>query len=112
MSNQTDVSITNQLSSNLEVSRRQPDGSIDRQEHITPSTQAKYNLPGLDVSLEIIGPEGIDYDRCPVIVGSEIPMRMKHSRRTRKWTLKINPNTTQPNLPHTVNVTIGPEEDE
>ena len=112
MSNQTDVTITNRLSGDIIVALRQPDGGIALQETITQTNEVKVNLADLSVSLDITGPEGVDYDKCPVVISSEIPMNLKHYRTTRKWTLKISPNETQPNLPHTVKVTLGPEEDD
>lgn len=108
MIEQTDVYVKNTyFTESIQVSRKLPDGSSDLNITVAKGNEEKIYLGGLDVSLLIKAPNGAEIRYCPVKVRADVDMGVSHSRTDATWSMKILPNSLEPELPITVNVTVG-----
>ncbi len=91
----------------IQVIRKLPDGSSDLSVSVAQGNEERIPLIGLNVSLVIKAPSGMEIRYCPVKVRADVDLAVSHSRTDSTWAMKILPNTLSPELPITVNVTIG-----
>lgn len=107
MAEQADVYIKNNLEDSLSVIRKLPDGSSDLNITIAAGNEEQIYLAGTDVSLIVGAPEGVDTKDHPFVVKSGLDLAVSHSRTDSNWTIKIIPNDLPPEVPTTVNITVG-----
>lgn len=93
----------------IQVIRKLPDGSTDLTISVAQWNEEHIPLIGLDVSLVIKAPTGTEIRYCPVKVRADVDMGVSHSRTDSAWSMRILPNSLQPELPITVNITVGPD---
>ncbi len=112
MANNADVNVENVFSNavTINVKRVLQDGSSDQDVNIVQNEAKQVHLPNPDVKLLIQAPVGIDLRDCVLKVKADVDLETKHSRTDSKWTLKIIPNDLPPDVPTTVNVTVGQDE--
>jgi len=91
----------------IQVIRRLPGGGSDLNISVAQGNEERIPLIGLDVSLDIKAPTGKEIRYCPVKVRADVDLAVSHSRTNATWSMKILPNSLEPELPITVNVTIG-----
>lgn len=77
---------------------------------ITDGSSDRFPLHGPEVDLVVQAPEGKDTKFCLLKVQSDIDLAVTASRTKSNWTLKIISNESDPEVPTTVNVTVGDEE--
>lgn len=108
MIEQADVYVKNTFFTEpIQVTRKLPDGGSDLNIMVPKGNEEKIYLGGLDVSLVIKAPTGMETRYCPVKVRADVDLAVSHSRTDSTWSMKILPNNLDPELPITVNVTIG-----
>lgn len=107
MADRADVYIKNVLTDDIHVIRRLPDGSSDLDVTIATGNEEMVHLPGPEVSLLINAPEGLDTKDCPFKVKSGVDLAVSCSRTDSNWGMNIVPNELPPEVPLTVNITVG-----
>lgn len=107
MAEQADVYVKNNLTGDITVVRKLPDGSSDLSITIANGNTEQIYLAGTDVSLVIHAPEGVDTKDHPLGVKSGLDLAVSHSRTDSRWTIQIVPNDLPPEVPTTVNVSAG-----
>jgi hypothetical protein len=107
MADRADVYIKNVLVDDINVIRKLPDGSSDLEITIATGNEEMVHLPGPEVSLAINAPEGVDTKDCPFIVKSGVDLAVSCSRTDSNWGMNIVPNELPPEVPLTVNITVG-----
>ena len=107
MSEQADVYVKNVLTGTITATRMLPNGTSDLNVTIATDVEEQIPLASPDVWMVITAPTGLDTKDCPVKVKSDIDLAVAHSRTDSNWTIKIAPNELQPEVPTTVNVTVG-----
>ncbi len=112
MADKADVYVKNALADDVHVIRKLPDGSSDLDITIANGNEEMVHLPGLEVSLLINAPEGLDTKDCPFKVKSGVDLAVSCSRTDSNWAIKIVPNELPPDVPTTVNVNLGEDEPE
>jgi hypothetical protein len=112
MANNADVNVENVFSNavTINVKRVLQNGASDREDNIVQNEAKQVPLPSPDVKLVIQVPEGMDLRNCVLKVKADVDLETKHSRTDSNWTLKIIPNDLPPDVPTTVNVTVGQDE--
>jgi len=110
MSDQTEVYIKNLLKEGIRVARKLPDGSSDMDSFIVSGNEEKFFLPGPEVSLVILAPEGIDSNRVSINLKSDVDLLMLYSRTNSNWSIQIVPNDLAPETPMITYITIGENE--
>jgi hypothetical protein len=110
MANRADFLIKNVLTDDITVFRKTPDGSIDFDITIANGNEEMIPIAGPEVSLVINAPEWVDTKDCPIKVKSYVDLEVLYSRTDSNWAIKIIPNDLPPDVPTTVNVTLGDDE--
>lgn len=115
MAEQADFWVRNVLKENdvggdINVIRKQPDGTIDLDTSIAKGEEEQIPILDPEVSLIINPPLGItDTKECYVLVKSDVDLAVSCSRTDSNWTINIVPNELPPFSPTTVNVDVGEE---
>ena len=78
-------------------------------ETITNGDKHQFYLAGTD-ELLINAPAGVDIKECYIKVRSDIDLAVPCFRTDSNWKIKIEPNTSPPEAPTTVNIDIGEDE--
>jgi hypothetical protein len=107
MAEQADVYVKNKLTDGIQVIRKLPDGSSDYEVTVAGGDEEKIYLGGTEVSLVVKAPEGTDTKNHSFRKRSDVDLSVACSRTDSNWTMKILPNDLPPDVPTTVNVTIG-----
>jgi hypothetical protein len=107
MAEKADFIVKNLLTGDINVIRKLANGSSDLEVTITNGNEEQINLDGLDVSLLIEAPGGVDTKDCPFNVKSDVDLSVSCSRTDSNWAVQIAPNDLPPDVPTTVNVNIG-----
>ena len=98
----------NFLTDDIKVTRILPDGnSVDTT--IANKNEEEFPSLVLEESLIINAPSGKDTKEYPVKVRSDIDLAVSHSRTDSNWTIKIVPNSLDPEVPLDANVEVGEE---
>jgi len=107
MAEQADFYVKNKFSGAIDVTRNLPGGGSDLKITIAPGNEEKIYLVGTDSSLTIKAPGGIDTKGHPIDVKSDLDLAVSFSRTTNSWKINIVPNNIVPDLPTTVNISVG-----
>lgn len=112
MANNANVNVENVFSDNvtINVNRVLQDGSSDLIETVAQNEARQIQLPSTDVKLMITAPQGMDLCDCHAKVQTDVDLGKTYSRTDGTWTLQIIPNNLPPDVPTTVNVTVGQED--
>lgn len=112
MANNASVNVENVFSDSvtINVQRMLQDGSVDLNVTIPQNEARQINLPNTDVKLVIAAPQGMDLCNCNLKVQTDVDLDNNYSRTDGTWTLQIIPNNLPPDVPTTVNVTVGQED--
>ena len=112
MANNADVTVKNVFSDNVTVNvkRRLQDGTIDQEVNIAQNEAEQVHLPSPEVALVITVPGGMDLRDCLLKVKTDVDVENIHSMTDGNWTLKIIPNDLPPEVPTTMNVSVGQDE--
>ena len=104
MAEQADVYVENTFDSDIVVTRILDASSEDTT--IVSGEEEKFPLLVSEESLIINAPDGKDTENLHIIVRSSIiDLKVRHS--TTRWTLRIIANDLPPEVPTTVNVSVG-----
>jgi hypothetical protein len=116
MAEQADIYVKNEFASDIVVTRILPDeissdttipsGDEDRF-YLTSHCEEKFPLVVSEELLIINAPDGVDTEDCYIIVRSSI-IDLAISFSSTNWTIRIVPNELPPEVPTSVNVTVGP----
>jgi hypothetical protein len=114
MANNADVNVKNMFGNNVTVNvkRRLQDGTIDQDVDIVQNEANQLQLPSTEGALLITVPGGMNLRDCFLKVKTDVDVEAIHSRTEGNWTLKIIPNDIPPDIPTTVNVSVGQDEPE
>jgi hypothetical protein len=105
MAEQADAFVKNTFDSDIVVTRILPDESSE-DNTIGSGKEKRFPLLVSEESLIINAPEGKDTENLHITVRSSIiDLKVRHS--TTNWTLRIIPNDLPPEVPTTVNVSVG-----
>jgi hypothetical protein len=106
MANQADVIIKNNFANvgGIKVLKLKETATI------ADGSNERIPLPGPEVALVIQAPEGKDTKFCMLKVQSDVDLSVTASRTNSTWTLQIIPNELPPDVPTTVNVSVGDDE--
>ncbi|HLP44425.1 MAG TPA: hypothetical protein VK186_28285 [Candidatus Deferrimicrobium sp.] len=108
MAEQANVFVKNLFTDAITVFRKLPDGNNDLEKRIPHGNEEEIILPGPTVAMIIHAPNGVDTQNSPIVVRSSIiDLAVKCSRTDGNWTIKIIPNDLPPEVPTTVNITVG-----
>ena len=111
MIEQADVFVNNLFGNDVNVARKLPNGSTDYETTITAGANERIPVQGTEASLVISLPTQVqDLKTCPIKVKKDVDLAVSCSRTDRCWTLQILPNNLNPEVPTTVNVSVGPDE--
>lgn len=91
----------------IHVLRKPGEEVIDLDLMLTPQGTETIDLQSLDVLLEVHGPEGLDLKEYQFTIGSSVDLDISYSREHSRLTFKIAPNDVDPDIPTTVNISIG-----
>ena len=111
MADRADVYVKNVLTDPINVIRKLPDGTSDLDITIANGNEEMIHLPNPEVSLGINVP-GVETRDCFITKRSDIDMAVSYSRTDSNWTMNIVPNDLPPEVPLTVNITVGGNEPE
>ncbi len=85
-----------------------------KQEKVHKASEAvqqwQGHLPDTDTELVVQLPKEVDLKNVPIKIQSGVDLTITYSRTKSTLTLKIAPNDLLPELPLTVNVSLGEEE--
>ncbi len=109
MANDADVTVKNVFNENVTVNvkRRLQDGTVDKEVNIGQNEAQQLRLPSPEVALLITVPGGMNLRDCFLKIRTGVDVDTVHSRTDGNWTLKIIPNDLPPDIPTTMNVTVG-----
>ena len=110
MANYADVLVKNRIKNevkSINVTRKLPDGTTGYHTVLSQGGQEEINLQSTDVSLVIDVIDGLDTKEYWVTVKAAVDLETVYSRTNKNWTFKIIPNELEPEIPTTVNITIG-----
>ena len=107
MADQADVYIKNALTEAIYAVRYLSGVSSDLDITIASGDEEKILLPGTDVYLVITAPRGIDIKESSILVKSDMDLEVSCSRTNSNWKIQIMPNSLPPEVPTTVNITVG-----
>ena len=112
MANNADVTVKNVFSENVTVNvkRRLQDGTVDLEVNVEQNGAEQIHLPSPEVALLITVTGGMELRDCFLKVKTDVDANAVHSRTEGKWTLNIIPNEIPPDVPTTMNVTVGHDE--
>lgn len=112
MANNAYVNVKNVFSDNVtvNVTCRLQDGTIDQDVDILQNETKQVQLASPEVTLVLKAPEGMDLRDCLLKVKTDVDVETIHSRTDSNWAFKIIPNTIPPDIPTTMNVTVGHDE--
>ena len=107
MADQADVYIRNEFAYDVSVIRRLESGSCDLELTISRGDEERILLPGTDISLVINAPSGIDIKYGYFRARTDLDLVVSFSRTDSNWEVKLKPNILPPEVPTTVNITLG-----
>lgn len=109
MANKADVNVKNVFNDSVTVNVkcRLQDGTIDKDVDIVQNEAVTVHLPAPGVALLITLPGGMDLCDCFLKVETDVDVNAVHSRTEGNWALSIIPNDLPPDVPTTMNVTVG-----
>lgn len=108
MADQANVYVKNSLSGSIDMCREQPDGSQDTYT-LAAGGQEMIFLASSQVKLFIDAPNEGDMG-IPIGFKSSGGVFWSCSTANRRWTIRPEATTTNPDTPTTVNVNIGDED--
>jgi len=91
----------------IDVTRKLQDGTPDYNTVLSAGAQEQINLASTDVSLVIDAPGETDAKLYWVKVDAAVDAETIYSRTKSNWTFRIIPNTLEPEIPTTFNISIG-----
>ena len=115
MAEQADIYVTNKFERDIVVTRILPGGSSENAKipsgdedrfYLSSHYEEKLPLVIPEESLIINAPDGVDTEDCQIVVRSSIIDLAILCSRT-NWTIRIVPNDLPPDVPTTVNVSVG-----
>ena len=110
MANYADVLVKNEIkneSKSINVTRKLQNGTVDFSTVISQGGQEQINLASPEVSMVIDVLEGLDLKEYWVSVKAAVDLETIYSRTNSNWTFKIIPNELEPDIPTTVNISLG-----
>ncbi|MCP5048267.1 MAG: hypothetical protein GY940_13940 [bacterium] len=111
MANRADVFVINKLKQgDIGFQRKPTDETIDMADKINTGNEKRVPLLDPNVSLIIKAPQGVDITNCPLKVESDVDLSVLYSVTHSYWKIKIEPNTLPPDVPTSVNVTVGEDD--
>lgn len=111
MANQAEVVVRNKFyAGGLEVNRKKADGSTEF--NTTIPIGKNEGIPLLDTTTQLViqTPAGKDGKECFLRLRSSVDMTVTFSRTNSTWSFQIIPNELPPDIPTTVNVSVGEDE--
>ena len=114
MADQADVLVKNQFPAQSVNVRRQlvSDGTTDYETVLSGDTQEQIVLPGPETAMLIQAPNGLDLKDCQIKLDCALDVEVTVSRTNSNWRMRIIPNDIPPEVPTTINVSIGDVEPE
>jgi len=109
MADRADVTVTNvfpETGNSINVARKVEE-TIDFETTIPVNGEEMINLPGPEASLIIHAPDGVDIKERKIHVHSDVDLAVTCSRTASTWTLAIIQNDLPPDVPTTINVSVG-----
>ena len=91
----------------IRVVRKPTARTSDFEATLTGQNHKFIDLQSTAVALEIHAPGGVDLKKCWLKVDSAVDLEVVYSRSKSTWTFKITPNTLDPEVPTTVNISVG-----
>ena len=91
----------------IRLTRMPTEKTRDFDETLTGHGHKFVDLQSTAVSLVIQAPEGVDLKECWLKVKAAVDLEVVYSRSKSTWTFKIAPNTLDPEIPTTVNISVG-----
>jgi hypothetical protein len=110
MADTAEIYVTNGLNETVTVITQFDNGSQNSNDSLANGQQKQVTLTGMDMFLLIHVPEPVDLNTCKLNVQSDIDLSVTHLRSSSNWMIRFVPNTLQPEVPTTVNVSLQGEE--
>jgi hypothetical protein len=112
MANQADVNVKNAFTDNvtINVKRLLQDGTSDLEVNLAKGEAKEIKLPNTEVTLVVTVPGEVEFRNCLLRKKTDVDLETIYSRTERKWSTRIIPNDLPPDVPTTVNYTVGQDE--
>jgi len=111
MAEQADVFLKNNLQGySINATHMIAGGGNDPTISIPDGTEGRLYLGGIGDAISIDSPTGLDTKMFWLGIKSDLDLDITYSRTDNTWTIKIKSNELPPEVPTTVNVTIGTNE--
>jgi hypothetical protein len=109
MINNAIVTVQNQSKDKtLRVVRKpKANSDADLDKTLAVNGRESIDLLSTDVELVIHSPGGLDLKKCWIKVYTGVDLDLRHSRTDSAWIFKIIPNDLDPDVPTTVNISVG-----
>jgi hypothetical protein len=108
MANTAEVLVKNVFTGDsIRVIRKPTPNDVDLDKTVAANDQQQVNLQSPDVLLVIEAPTGKDIKTCQLKVDAAVDLEVIASRTNSYWTVKIVPNEIPPDIPTTVNISLG-----
>jgi len=111
MANQADVFIKNKFKPehSFKFKHLLPNGSVNSEGTLPVTEEEKFFLPDTQSKIIVDPPPGFNIKDCWFSVKGMVDLNIVYSRTDNNWTINIIPNDLPPDVPTTVNVTMGGE---
>lgn len=91
----------------IRVLRKPTKSTSDFKKSLKKNSFEIIDLQSLNVSLVIHAPDKMDIKKCQMQVDAAVDLEVHYSRSDSTWTFKIAPNDLEPEIPTTVNISVG-----